>query len=74
VLLTDVVMPQMSGREVAQRLREIDPTLPVVFMSGYTHGILDEWPADAEAPLLLAKPFSTSELLTMISTALQADR
>ena len=74
VLLTDVVMPHMSGREVAQRLRAIDPAVPVVFMSGYTQGILDAWPADADGQMLLAKPFSTSELLTMIASAMYPDR
>ena len=48
LMITDVVMPQMSGRELAERLLEIRPKLPVLFMSGYMddaivrHGLLDE--------------------------------
>jgi PAS domain S-box-containing protein len=48
LMITDVVMPQMSGRELSERLQAVRPGVPVIFMSGYTddaivrHGLLDE--------------------------------
>jgi PAS domain S-box-containing protein len=57
LLVTDVVMPGMSGRDLAHRLRGRQPGLPVLFLSGYT-----EEHDEVEPDLLLPKPFTTETL------------
>jgi two-component system cell cycle sensor histidine kinase/response regulator CckA len=71
LLLTDVVMPQMSGRELAERLRETRPDLPVLFMSGYSQGVLGPRRALNEGVALLEKPFSEAALLTKLRLVLR---
>ncbi len=64
LLMTDVVMPRMSGKELARKLEATCPGMKVLYLSGYTanvishHGILE---ADLD---FLQKPFSSFELLT----------
>ena len=67
LLLTDVVLPGPAGPEVAERARLVLPGLRVVFMSGYTAGLMGDRPADAE---VLAKPFSSQTLVAAVQRAL----
>jgi two-component system, cell cycle sensor histidine kinase and response regulator CckA len=73
LLLTDVVMPGMSGKDLSERLRERHPDLRVLFMSGYTDNVMDRYGLDASGDSLLQKPFNGRELLTAVQEAIAAD-
>ena len=72
LLLTDVVMPQGSGRQLADTLRAVRPDLRILFMTGYTddsiahHGVLEP------GIQLLQKPFTERGLLVRVRAALDA--
>lgn len=72
LLLTDVVMPQMSGRELAVRLTSRRPDLVVMFMSGYTGDVMAEHGLLEPGVLLLPKPFSAPTLLRRLREALDS--
>jgi hypothetical protein len=72
LLLTDVVMPEMNGRELAGRIRERVPELHVVYISGYSPGaVLDGGRLDP-AEFFLQKPFTATELGAIVREALDA--
>jgi PAS domain S-box-containing protein len=73
LLLTDVVMPGMSGKDLSERLRERHADLRVLFMSGYTDNVMDRYGMDAGGDSLLQKPFNGRELLEAVQEALAAE-
>jgi CheY-like chemotaxis protein len=70
LLLTDIIMPEMNGRDMYQKMTAIDPDIKVLYMSGYTddvvvyHGILDE------GVNYLQKPFTIQSLTRKVRLAL----
>jgi two-component system sensor histidine kinase EvgS len=70
LLITDVVMPKMSGKDLAGRIKGFNPNIKVLFMSGYTanviahHGVLDQ------GVHFIAKPFSIRSLSTKVREVL----
>jgi PAS domain S-box-containing protein len=66
LLLTDVVMPGIGGPELATQLKTARPGLPVLYMSGYAEGIVGEAGVLDSSVSLLAKPFTTADLLSRV--------
>ena len=69
LLLTDVIMPNMPGKEVAQTIQEVLPGLPVLYMSGYAQPVLGSILDEDMA--LLEKPFSEKLLLAKVRGAIE---
>ena len=72
LLLTDVVMPQMTGKEVAEALTARIPGLPVLYMSGYAHPALTSQGTLEAGVTLIEKPFSEPQLLAKIRDVLDS--
>ncbi|HEU5059308.1 MAG TPA: ATP-binding protein, partial [Kofleriaceae bacterium] len=71
LLLTDVVMPRMSGRELAERVRESRPDVRILFMSGWDPHASRLW-RDEPRVALLPKPFTGDELTHKIRQLLES--
>jgi CheY-like chemotaxis protein len=69
LLLTDVVMPRMNGRELADRLVPLRPEMKVVYISGYADEILR---TDTRQTIVLEKPVSASTLAGTVREVLDA--
>jgi PAS domain S-box-containing protein len=70
LLVSDVVMPEMDGPTLALRLRERQPDLPILFLSGYAAETLDERLSERIEFDFLAKPFRGPELVARVRAAL----
>ena len=74
LLMTDVVMPEMNGRDLAKEMLSLYPNIKHLFMSGYTadviahHGVLDE------GVYFIQKPFSMKDLAAKVREALDQTR
>ena len=72
LLLTDVVMPQMNGRELVSRLRGQRPGIPVLYMSGYTDSATLQLGALPPHTAFLPKPFSVEDLIRKVRALMAA--
>jgi two-component system, cell cycle sensor histidine kinase and response regulator CckA len=75
LLVTDTIMPEMPGKEAADRIRALCPSVKVLFMSGYTEGILSDHGVLETGINLIQKPFTEKSLLAKLREviALAAD-
>ncbi|HOH76861.1 MAG TPA: response regulator [Myxococcota bacterium] len=70
LLVTDVIMPGMNGREVCERINRVRPDLPVVFCSGYSSDLLQsEYMLNIHG-LVIQKPFRSADLLATVARLL----
>jgi two-component system cell cycle sensor histidine kinase/response regulator CckA len=70
VLVTDVMMPQMSGDELARRLRQTDPSLKVLYLTGYSDRLFKEKVTLWEDEAFLDKPCSVKGLTQAVALLL----
>ncbi len=71
LILTDVIMHGMTGKDLADRLKEIKPELPVLFMSGYSDAIMVKQGSNVSEIHFIEKPFKKTELLDKVDGILK---
>ena len=72
LLATDVIMPEMNGRELAECLMESRPEMKNLYMSGYTANIIANQGVLKEGVSFIQKPFSKNELAAKVREALES--
>jgi len=73
ILMTDVIMPQINGMDLAVRLQTLKPNLKVIFMSGYPKDVLGNQANLEKGANFLQKPFSMQALANKVRAVLDAD-
>lgn len=74
LILTDVVMPKASGRELAGKLEKLQPGIKVLFMSGYTDNIIERHGVLERGAEFIQKPFGPEDLARKVRAVLGASR
>jgi len=71
VVITDLGMPEMSGLEVAEAIKKIDPSTPVILLTGLSFQFEGENNEKRKFDLLMSKPFQLNEVLAIVQNALR---
>lgn len=61
LVILDLIMPRLGGREAYERIRATGKHVPVIFMTGYASGTLNE-ALEAECAVLIQKPYAVDDL------------
>ena len=72
LLLTDVIMPGLNGRDLAKRMASLRPEIKVLFMSGYTNDLIAQYGALDPGTYLVEKPFTLHILLHKVDQAIHS--
>ena len=72
LLLTDIVMPEMDGIELARRASEVDPKLKIMFITGFAAVALQSEESAAKEAKVLSKPFHLRDLVDEVERLLAA--
>lgn len=67
ILISDIIMPHMNGRDLANRISSIKPFIKVLFMSAYSAEILSNFKLCPDGADFIKKPFTMAELMERVS-------
>lgn len=70
LIITDVILPEMSGRDLASRVQTLHPTIKVIFMSGYATDVINRHGVETEEINFLQKPFTAEALADKVHCTL----
>src|SRR5262249_50568148 len=71
LLVTDVMMPEMDGKELSQRMKALYPQLPTLFISGYAENVIIHQGVLETGAMFLQKPFALATLCRKVEEALE---
>jgi DNA-binding NtrC family response regulator len=73
LLITDLIMPEMNGKELAEKIRKTRPAMKCLFMSGYSANVVAERGMLDEGIQFIEKPFSMKDIAAKVRTTLEKE-